>query len=100
MALTLALLVLTMITPRAALGQGLTTVPDTARLQPLALVLPDFLSPFPGRAVQGAYTVGQIGLKTVPLLSIWKFEPAPPPVPAVTVWGACGIISSVPIRKR
>ena len=68
MVLTLAILVLTMITPWAALGQGSTALPDTARLQPPALELPSFLSPFPGRTGQGGYTVGQIGLKTVPLL--------------------------------
>ena len=68
MALTLAILVLTMITPWAALGQGSSAIPDTVRLQPPALDLPAFLSPFPGRAGQGVYTVGQIGLKTVPLL--------------------------------
>ena len=68
MALTLAIVALTMITPRAALGQGLTALPDTVRLQPLALELPAFLSPFPGRAGPGGYAVGQIGLKTIPLL--------------------------------
>lgn len=68
MALTLIILALTMIIPRAALGQGSTALPDTARLQPPALELPAFLSPFPGRAAPGGYTVGQIGLKTVPLL--------------------------------
>jgi hypothetical protein len=68
MALTLAILVLTMITLRVALGQGSTALPDTVRLQPPALELPSFLSLFPGRTGQGGYTVGQIGLKTVPLL--------------------------------
>ena len=68
MALTLAILVLTMFAPRAAHGQGLTALPDTVRLQPPEFELPAFLSPFPGRLGQGGYTVGQIGLKPVPLL--------------------------------
>ena len=69
MALTLAILVLTMISPRAAQGQGSTALPDTVGLQPPQLELPAFLSPFPGRTGQGGgYTVGQIGLKPVPLL--------------------------------
>jgi hypothetical protein len=68
MALTLTILVVTMIMPRAAFGQGSTALPDTARLRAPALELPSFLSPFPGRTGQGGHTVGQIGLKTVPLL--------------------------------
>ena len=68
MALTLAILVLIMIMPLAAIGQGSTALPDTARLQPPALELPGFLSPFPGRVTQGGYTAGQMGLKAIPLL--------------------------------
>ena len=68
MALMLALLVLTMFAPRPAHGQGSTTLPDTVRLQPPEFELPTFLSPFPGRPGQAGYTVGRIGLKSVPLL--------------------------------
>jgi hypothetical protein len=68
MALMLALLVLTMFAPRPAHGQGSTTPPDTVRLQPPEFELPTFLSPFPGRTGQAGYTVGRIGLKSVPLL--------------------------------
>ena len=68
MALTLAILVLTTVAPRAALGQVSVALPDTVRLQPPEFELPEFLSPFPGRSGQGGYTVGRIGLKSVPLL--------------------------------
>ena len=68
MALMLAILVLTMFAPRPAHGQGSTTLPDTVRLQPPEFELPTFLSPFPGRTGQAGYTVGRIGLKSVPLL--------------------------------
>ncbi len=68
MALTLVILFLTILAPTAAYGQGSTALPDTVRLQPPEIELPRFLSPFPGRTGQRAYTVGQIGLKPVPLL--------------------------------
>ena len=67
MALMLAMLVLTMFAPRVAHGQ-VAAPADTVRLQPPEFELPTFLSPFPGRTGQGGYTVGQIGLKPVPLL--------------------------------
>ena len=68
MALTLATLALTTISPRAAHGQASTALSDTVRLQPPELELPAFLSPFPGRQGQGADTVGRIGLKPISLL--------------------------------
>ena len=68
MALTLAILVLSMLAPQAVHGQGSAVLPDTVRLQPPEFELPAFLSPFPGRPGQAAYTVGRIGLKSVPLL--------------------------------
>ena len=68
MALRLAILALMMIAPRAANGQASSALPDTVRLQHPELELPEFLSPFPGRPGQGTYTVGQIGLKLIPLL--------------------------------
>ena len=90
MALKLAILALTVITPRAAHGQDSTAPPDTVRLQPLELELPAFLSPFPGRPGPGGYTVGRIGLKPVPLLVPIELE-APPivtdgPLPNLSRW--------------
>ena len=73
MALTLAVVVLSMIAPQVALGQG-SPPPDTVRLQSLELELPAFLSPYPGRQGQGPGTVGQIGLKPVPLLVPIEFD--------------------------
>jgi len=67
MALTLGIL-LTMMAPLVAQGQGLPSRADTVRLPPLELALPAFLSPFPGRSDPGPDSVGQIGLKVVPLL--------------------------------
>ncbi|MCH7933457.1 MAG: hypothetical protein IIC36_05625 [Gemmatimonadetes bacterium] len=74
MALMLAILAFTMIAPRAAHGQAFPTLPDTVRLQLPQLDLPAFLSPFPGRTGQGGYTVGQIGLKPIPLLVAIDFR--------------------------
>ena len=74
MALTLATLALTIIAPRAAHGQASTALPDTVRLQPPELELPAFLSPFPGRQGQRGYTVGRIGLKSIPLLVPIDFD--------------------------
>ena len=68
MALTLAILVFTMFAPQAAHGQVSTALPDTVRLQSPEFELPAFLSPFPGRPGRGGSTVGQIGLKPIPLL--------------------------------
>ncbi len=82
MALTLAILVLSMLAPRAVHGQGSAVLPDTVRLQPPEFELPAFLSPFPGRTGQGGYTVGQIGLKPVPLLVPIELD-----VPAVVTDG-------------
>ena len=68
MALMLAILFLTILAPGVAYGQGSTALPDTVRLQPPEFELPTFLSPFPGRPRLRGYTVGNIGLKPVPLL--------------------------------
>ena len=108
MALKLAIVALTMIVPRAALGQGSTALPDTVRLRPPELALPAFLSPFPARSGLGGLTVGQIGLKPVPLLVPIDLE-APPvvtegPTPNLARWvvgrGAMLIRRRLALRRR
>ena len=89
MALTLGILI-TMIAPRVAHGQGLPLRADTVRLRPPQLALPSFLSPFPGRSGSGPDSVGQIGLKAGPLLVPISFD-APAivtdgPTPSLAPW--------------
>ncbi len=90
MALRLAVLALSMIAPRAVLGQAASALPDTVRLRALQLEVPQFLSPFPSRLGGGSITVGQIGLKTVPLLVPIQFEVpatvADGPTPDLSRW--------------